>query len=75
MLSEESGVVLPTAPDKVTGPELVSVRVWAPFTVLVKDRLDPISTTLPVSTTGPVMVMVLPLDVRLPPKLIVLVPV
>lgn len=76
-------VIEETVP-KETAPPVppVSVKVWAPVIVPVNAMFPPAGAPFVVSATtltpremGPVNVMLPPLDVKLPPKLIAVVPV
>lgn len=69
-VKEVKAVVAPTAPDSVTVLLPVKVKLRAPSIVVEKESADPVSTTLPVNETAPVMPIAAPLVVKLPPKLI-----
>lgn len=69
-VSAVNGVTLPAAPVIVAAPLAVRVKDRAPSMVLEKERIEPVSTTLPVKVTGPVSAIGLAVVLRLPPRLI-----
>lgn len=69
-VSADNAVVPPIAPDKVTVLLALNVKLCAPLIVLEKERAEPVSTTVAVKPTAPVIVMGLAVVVSDPPKLI-----